>query len=275
MFEIAKILKDRERVGEFVQLLNQFKEKDIVKGREIVNKLEFLENIEKHRMLNELYKQEVLKVIKPSYELEEYYFEINDDVLDQAEEKLILLVDNFPIDFLERKDVKQGEIKVVATLPNIFFENQEILKIPSVSSSMAKLITEAEKEIWIVNPFFDDFASSFLLPHIENALNRGIEVKIITRPFETSDKMDMPIFEKKKEHKNLRLRELSKEDGENWYSLHSKILLKDDIQCYLGSANITERSFKSNFEIGVLIRGEPIKKISSIIEELWEISSKT
>lgn len=50
---------------------------------------------------------------------------------------------------------------------------------------------------------------------------------------------------------------------------HAKFCLADGAAAYLGSANFTENGLTRHFEVGSLIRGQPARDISSVINRLF------
>ena len=53
--------------------------------------------------------------------------------------------------------------------------------------------------------------------------------------------------------------------------LHSKLMIVDDLQAIIGSANINDRSMRGNrdSELCLLVQGKPTTKISNVSEEIW------
>ena len=54
------------------------------------------------------------------------------------------------------------------------------------------------------------------------------------------------------------------------YALHSKLFMLDESACNIGGANVTETGLKSNFEIGVVIRGKKVRPILKLLNKLWD-----
>lgn len=49
------------------------------------------------------------------------------------------------------------------------------------------------------------------------------------------------------------------------YTLHSKVLVVDAAEAYVGSANFTKYGFSRNLEIGVVVSGSRVDQLSSLL----------
>jgi len=48
------------------------------------------------------------------------------------------------------------------------------------------------------------------------------------------------------------------------YTLHSKVIIADEQEAYIGSANFTNYGLSQNLEVGVILRGEEVSDLQSI-----------
>ena len=174
------------------------------------------------------------------------------------------------------------QVEVIATLPPGLFPDKQAGTLGSIEPAIRKIIASGRERVWIVNPFFDPFGLSSLLPSISGAIDRGVSVRLLTRATDgkwdslfaavmgANDDANPPDFLSR-----LEVRSLVKKDevtGRLQYALHSKVVLADSTICYIGSANVTEHGLRHNFELGVVIRGETVATVLSLLERLWDIS---
>ena len=273
MHEIAVILENRKNSFQLMEALRSIPEEEAVTGTDLAERLPKLNN-EKIRTLILLLKTAgILITIQPALSAMDYLMKVNISALDEFEKQILLLVDVLPEKSRPSKYISEEGVKIVATMPDFLYKEGEPPRVPSVSSTMARLITRAEKTIWIVNPFFDEFAVAFIHTYLNAAANRGVKINIITRPPATNDSNAASIRflkENLEKTEQLEVRSFYSKKNDEWCSIHSKILLIDDATCYIGSANITRGSFNRNFEMGVVLTGEIVKEPAQIISNIWK-----
>ena len=119
-----------------------------------------------------------------------------------------------------------------------------------IKNAFLKMITSAEKSIYIETPYFipDDSIKDAL----KVAANSGVDVKIII-----PNKPDHPFvywasYSYIGELLPSGVRVFTYEKG----FIHSKIILVDEEVCSIGTTNIDIRSFKLNFEINAFVYGK-------------------
>ena len=61
---------------------------------------------------------------------------------------------------------------------------------------------------------------------------------------------------------------MRKEKESKYFKVHAKVLIKDDTQMLIGSANLTELGTEVNFELGVLIEGPLVKQMLRLLSEM-------
>ena len=62
------------------------------------------------------------------------------------------------------------------------------------------------------------------------------------------------------------------EKNKQIFSIHAKILIRDETEAYVGSANITTTSMNTNLELGLRISGSSVLNLVEIFNEIWEQS---
>lgn len=286
MYELSVYMKSADEIEALQEKMRSLAKKNaLVSGREIIKSAEGILDKKLHVPLLYLLKNEkVIITEEAASAVEDYlftfdlksletYFEeqkLGAKVLSEAEEYAVPKKDDF--------------VEIVATLPPVIIFGEKIQQIEPIDPAIKRLIISAENALWIVNPFFDVFGTASILPALASTASRGAEIKIVTREiFEkeknwsllNSLKLLISKFEEEKIIHKLEIRDFFKRSGttrRQIYALHSKLVLSDESACYIGSANVTEAGLKSNFEIGVVIRGKKVKPIAELVNKLWENS---
>ncbi|MGQ9609674.1 MAG: phospholipase D-like domain-containing protein [bacterium] len=279
MLEIASIISSDECLKKLMQLLRSKKCGEIFSGNELSDELNMILNKGAVRPLMYILRSVgVLTVVGTGYSITDYSFKINAQALNGFENELKIWMSLSSKYNMVGRD-RSTTIQILATLPPVISLRKEVPRIPSVSSGIARLISSAKDSIWIVNPFFDEVGTAYLIPFLSNACLKGVEIKITTR---------RPVSNSISDGQRTALRMVWSELGSTGklflrsfhgtgndaepYGLHSKVLVTDDDSCYLGSANITGFSFRRNFELGVLLRGDAVKDILKIVRVVWNAS---
>jgi cardiolipin synthase/putative cardiolipin synthase len=78
------------------------------------------------------------------------------------------------------------------------------------------------------------------------------------------------------EHRgNFQVRDLYRWDekqGSQAFATHAKIVIVDERVCYVGSANLTDTSLSTNFEFGVVVKGNIVNNAVTVFDEVFEYS---
>jgi len=133
-----------------------------------------------------------------------------------------------------------------------------------------RLIRDSRKYLKIINPFFSEDTSRILETILPGKTGEGVMVEIFTRDTMDPDgnheylarlvksivKEGMPRY--------FRIFEFSEKYG----FLHAKVLIRDGICAYIGSANLTATSFKKSLEIGVMVEGNIVEELERFINSL-------
>lgn len=133
----------------------------------------------------------------------------------------------------------------------------------SIDDSTQKMIGSAKKHLKILSPYIDMYLVKKLLEQKE----RGIEVFIITRD----------VKEVKNQRGNVQALEfINKAFGENHKVnpfIHSRIIIKDDLEALVSSADLTRDSLLSQYNAG-LILSDPVllQKLISYFKQIFKDS---
>jgi len=87
----------------------------------------------------------------------------------------------------------------------------------------------------------------------------------------------MEAFKKHGFESKIDIRDYFKRDpksSKHMFAVHSKLLISDDSECYIGSANITATSLYSNFETGIIFNGKEVCKAKALFNSLWQASKR-
>lgn len=133
----------------------------------------------------------------------------------------------------------------------------------SIDESIQKMITSAKKHLKILSPYVDMYLIKELLEQKE----KGIKIFIVTRD----------VDEVKKQRGNVQaLQFIQDAFGENHKVnpfIHSRIIIKDDLEAMVSSADLTRDSLRSHYNAG-LILSDPIllQKLLSYFKQIFKDS---
>lgn len=147
-------------------------------------------------------------------------------------------------------------VAVVATAPALAAADKEVLVVPTGPADQLEtcllffqqLVQSAQRRLWIVSPYFvPDVA---ILNTLQLAALRGVDVRILLP--EKADKRTVWLssFANLDEVQNTGIKVYRYQSG----FLHQKVWLMDDDCAVIGTANVDNRSFRLNFEVGLVIR---------------------
>ncbi|WP_166000825.1 phospholipase D-like domain-containing protein [Bacillus sp. Cs-700] len=127
-------------------------------------------------------------------------------------------------------------------------------------NTVLHLIESAKEEVFIVgyNFSFKDESIRKLLRSIENAVERNCRVNILVNDMEKNFEEIMTHW--KKEQYQLNLYHWKGSEGEDFTSLHAKLVIIDQQKLLLTSANFSYHGFHKNIETGVVIENHGISR---------------
>jgi len=169
---------------------------------------------------------------------------------------------------LEQMEAEQaGGVQLVATFPDSLPLDPQIRRtIPSLAAALHRLITEAESEIIILNPFFEQEGFERLSTALLAAAARGVLITIITRQLsdpaspnhQVLSRMARQATAKGLDRRFVFYQYQQVETDHIVGAAHAKVLLADRRMAYVGSANLTEYGMARFLEIGVILRGASV-----------------
>ncbi len=144
-------------------------------------------------------------------------------------------------------------------------------------STLASQIKRCDREIVLLSPFFEGEGFGRLADVLLNALERGVELTIVTRYLSDTDSYNYHVIKSFMDRvveqgvasrvslidytvwKDSTPTREQTQDGENpRFTLHAKVMLFDSRAAYVGSANVTDYGFDRYLELGVLLEGAKV-----------------
>lgn len=161
-------------------------------------------------------------------------------------------------------------------------------KVLMTDEAFEHLLESARKYVKISLPFPEEA----IIAHFSNKLKKlsreGVNVSVLTREIVNPLRKDYGylsivkavlrmwdvyssgggrVFAVRDFHENLTF---GTSQPRHYESTHAKMLLVDGVECYVGSAEFRINSLYNNFELGFLIKGEPVLAIESLFNIVWQ-----
>lgn len=170
---------------------------------------------------------------------------------------------------------RESEFQLAATFPPHMEPPGQTDVVP-IAAELRQLFFDADEMIRIANPYFDPDPT--MVGDLASLPTRGVETRILTRETEESSRglaralNDIHASIPAASRDLLRVRDLferESESGRQAFATHAKIAIADEDFCYIGSANLTEMSLSTNFELGVLIEGKKVGDAIRIFDRVF------
>lgn len=179
------------------------------------------------------------------------------------------------LDYVDKR-TEQVAIDFVCTLPENdpgFSDLDPVdFGMRQITTRLLTLCRNASDELVLTSPFLEVEGMDWLLPGLEGALERGVDLTLVSRqlqPGQPNHTAVQRLFEIAEGHDGqLAVYDYyePEEDGKHpKYTLHSKILIADQRTAYVGSANFTKYGFSQNLEIGVVIQAPAVESLNSVV----------
>ncbi len=168
------------------------------------------------------------------------------------------------------------ENDIVVTVPQE--EGQEVGRsLGSLVVRFVELLSSANEEILILNPFFTRQAFGNIVGPLVGAIERGVSVTLVTRYLTYGEDDDSQAFVRelvsgKSLPDNLTLYEYIDPDEESTATIHAKMTIVDRRRAYLGTANLTHRGLHENLEVGVVFKDDTVEQLVRFTDELLDSS---
>lgn len=178
--------------------------------------------------------------------------------------------------------------ELVCTLPDSdpsFEEYHPVdFGLEQITSKLLELCGTANRRIVLFSPFLNRGGLEWLVPGLESAIERGVSVELVSKQLDEGsannhalssliemDQHDVP--------GSLHIYDYFQAAPESEsdypaYTLHAKMILVDRTAGYIGSANFTDHAFTRYLELGAILYGDQISKMSELADRIIENSAK-
>lgn len=184
----------------------------------------------------------------------------------------------------QRVHKDKDEVQVVLTLPEEPSRLCEVLpeqgpycaKLGSTDSIFAQIAREASFRLVIVTPFIDRVGAEWIASMFRFTDDKPVERILILRDYHAAkaslagiavelDRLQVRIFDYYILHEGRRA---------PYETFHAKFVLGDDIQAYIGSANMLASSLEVALEAGVLIKGLSVLDIKRLADSMLAVAAR-
>jgi phosphatidylserine/phosphatidylglycerophosphate/cardiolipin synthase-like enzyme len=279
VFELAFRLKDPDAIRLIETVICSFDSTGLlVRGTEILHRIERASGrAVDPGLLYDLIDGGMLQKRHPSKDIEDYLFQIDFEKTLPYFEKEAFAAEVIHHLHTTVSFTKPLEISFAATVPSEFTDVSS--EFEDIYPALIRLAAEAKHELWIINPFFDDYGATCLLPSMIGAAKNDVKVRILGRQiigyqaegFNKALKCIASRFIEEGLASSIEIRDFFRQDEEGHlvYGLHTKMMLSDSSMAYIGSANLTRHSLRNNFEIGVILKGPDVHLLVNLTRNLW------
>jgi putative cardiolipin synthase len=192
--------------------------------------------------------------------------------------------------YLERQP-PSTEIEPLVTFPDdpAFADTAPAaFEMDQLMSALASEIKTTNDSIILVAPFFEGTGFERLREVLADALERGVELTIVTRYLTDRDSHNWKVINAFVQYladergvsdqvqtvdytvwdESVPIREQTQEGAKPAFTLHAKVMLFDNDTAYVGSANVTDYGFDRYLELGVLLQGPKVSRYRDLCEFL-------
>lgn len=182
----------------------------------------------------------------------------------------------------QRVHKDKDEVQVVLTLPEEPSKLCEVLplqgpycaKLGATDSAFVTIAREAKSRFVIVTPFIDRVGAEWIGNMLSLTADRPVERILILRDYHSVKSSLMHIAG---ELDSLQVKILDyyirhDERRPPFETFHAKFVLGDDIQAYIGSANMLASSLELALEVGVLVKGQSVLNIKRLVDSMIMIA---
>lgn len=166
----------------------------------------------------------------------------------------------------DKKILGQKKRKLTSKLKFLMMEHWPIKNIYSLKSHYIEKITQAEKSIQIVTPYFTP--PRWLISLLDTAIRKNIQVEILI-----PQKSDLPLMDRVNYHYINKLHQLGIKFFLAKEMNHAKLLIIDGEEGLIGSQNIDPISFTINAEAGIFFKEKKLLRELSAVTHQWKRNS--
>lgn len=140
------------------------------------------------------------------------------------------------------------------------------------------LAASAKESFTVITPFLDVHGARWLVGLLSNTgteVRRQVILRYVSDPSHPSYPAGYPEFVRMLgESGGAQVFDyaLPRNRGGGHETFHAKVIVADDDQAYVGSANLNRPSLEYSMELGVLLGGETAKKVARIVMAILEVA---
>lgn len=188
---------------------------------------------------------------------------------------------------LAPQNSSQLSADIVMTLPKMPNRLQDAIRksgpetglIQKTDEIFDHLAHQAIKSFVVMTPFLDNAGAKFLMRLFSN-VRIDVEKKLILRflsPQHSYNKYTSGYPTIRDNLKAMGVKVYSyaiqRESTAMLETFHAKVILTDSKEAYIGSSNFDQYSLENSMELGILITGDPVRLVKSIIKGVLAISN--
>jgi len=278
-FETAFRFKDPDAVRKAEKALLSLAERGLlIRGADIVSGVRREAALPvSSGLLYELIAGGAIVIRHPANSIEDYLFDVDLNAAGEFFQRESFAAEVVRQYEQRRPAAKPLGISYAVTVPLEFPNAAEGFE--EIEPALMRLAAEADRDLWIVNPFFDEYGAQRLLPSMIGAAKSGTNIWILGRQLgsasgpesNTAVKEIASAFIAEDLAMMIEIRDFYRQDeqGRQVYALHTKMMIADNSIAYIGSANLTKHCLRNNFELGVILRGEGVRPLSELTRSMW------
>jgi len=174
-------------------------------------------------------------------------------------------------------------VEVSATLPSEA-PGRVRRSVDATNPSLSRLVLRAEDTLRVAAPYFDP--EERVVREIASQMKSGVDVQFLTRELladgssiaPSEDALDALVAIESvvddssaiDDHFEVRDLYETNQSGLQTGAVHAKVVVADERRCYLGSANFTSLGLRGNFELGVFLEGDPVKRVTKVFDAMFD-----
>jgi len=153
---------------------------------------------------------------------------------------------------------KKNDMEIVWTGPSLNTE----MDVGNTKQVIERMLKSANDKVTIVDYRITSKAES-IVEELNKCLKEGVDIDLIVDNHRANERELRKCFS---EISLARPRIfIRKEKESKYYKMHAKVIIIDDVQMLIGSANLTKLGTEDNFELGVLINGPIVRTMLKLL----------
>ena len=153
---------------------------------------------------------------------------------------------------------KKNDMEIVWTGPSLNTE----MDVGNTKQVIERMLKSANDKVTIVDYRITSKAES-IVEELNKCLKEGVDIDLIVDNHRANERELRKCFS---EISLARPRIfIRKEKESKYFKMHAKVIIIDDVQMLIGSANLTKLGTEDNFELGVLINGPIVRTMLKLL----------